>query len=157
MKKIICLGVLLIMIFSLGACGENYAYNDGDFSLTVTVDKDELFIGEKVKIIAILKNLSDKEIHIQMSHTDFKKLDDMVLIGLFEENEEHDFILTSKGGPRSKLTIKKEAIITRTVELQVDISGNYEVSSLVVFYIGKGYADPISIISESKKIFVKEV
>ena len=154
-KKIIALGVTVIMIFSFSACGSNYEYKEGDFSLVIKADKAEARGGDVVYVTAALKNLSGRNIRIKMSHTDYKKLNDMILITLFQENTYNGFLVSSKGGPRRKLTIKKGAVITRTMEFLVEES-DCEAASLTVFYTGKGFKKSVAIYSESLKIIVKE-
>jgi len=148
------------MAFSLGlfsGCDSNYVNQEGDFSLEILVDKTAVHVGDTIKVTVKLQNLSGKNVRIQMRHPDFKKLEDMILIELFDENEEHKFDVTSKGGPRKILTVKKDAVIAQTKDFQIESYGNYEVSSLVVFYVGKGYIELVSITGETKKIVASEI
>ena len=154
-KKIICVGVILVMCLGLlVGCENDYVYKEGDFSLEITVDKTSVSVGDSVTVTAKFKNLSGRNIRVQMSHPDYKKLEDMILIGLFKEGAKQEFIVTSKGGPRRKITIKKDAVITQSMEFSIDDSLNYDVLSHVVFYTGKGYDEVVSIYSESSKIII---
>ena len=159
-KRIIILGAVIMCLGILGifsGCGNDYVYKESDFKLTIQVDKTEAIVGDTVKVTVRLENLSGRDIPIQMSHPKSKVLEDMISIRLFQENEEHLFVETSVGGPLRKLTIKKDAVITRTAEFQIDDSVNYEAASLVVFYTGKNYKEIVPIYSETIKIVTNEV
>lgn len=156
-KRIICLGVFLVVCLGMfSGCANDYAYKEGDFSLIVKADKTEVSVGDTIKVTATLKNLSGRNICIQMSHPDYKKLEDMILIGLFEEGTEHEFVVTDIGGPRRKMRIKKDAVITRLMEFHIDKTENYDAVSSVVFYTGNGYNEGVSIFSEAINIIIKE-
>jgi|GEM_PF-1090006 lipoprotein len=156
MKKIILIVGAFVMLFSFVSCKNNYEYSRDDFNLMVMVNKTEVSVGDSIEVKVTLENLSKKNIKIQMIHTDFRKIEDVISIGLFKENEEHNFIMNSKGGPRKKMNIKKNEVITKTEKLTIHDFIDYEVVVLVSFYTGKGYNQAVSIYSDVKKIKIKE-
>ena len=153
-KKIIFLGLVICLALLVG-CANDYVYKEDDFGLEITIDKTPVAVGDLVTVTAKFKNLSGRDIRVQTSHPDYKKLEDMVSIGMFEENTEHEFSITSIGGPRRKIRIKKDAVITLTMEFSIEELLNYEVLAHVVFFTGKGYSESVSIYSESIKIVMR--
>ena len=62
-RKIVPLILVAIMMFSLLAfsgCGEPYEFAEGDFELTIEVDRDTFALGENTTVTATLKNLSGR-------------------------------------------------------------------------------------------------
>lgn len=156
MSKIIAMGVIIIMSLGFFAgCSNDYTYKEGDFNLTIEVDRTEVQVGDTIMVTARLENLSDRDVRVQMSHTRYKKLEDMLLIGLFAENAEKYFDVTSEAGPLSKLTIKKNSIVIRSMQLQITDNENCVVVALAVFKVGKDYKDSVPLYSEYIKINIK--
>ena len=158
-KKILALGVMVIMALGLFAgCGpEDYVYKEGDFSLETLVDKTEVSVGVAVKVTATLKNLSGRDIRIQLNHTDDKKPEDIISVALFAEDAAHDFVRTGKGGPRKKLTLKKDISVTISMDFIIEEQANCEAVALAIFHSEKAYQKSIAIYSETIKILTKEI
>jgi len=71
-KKLVTLVITIIVLFSIAsltACGNEEDYNGTEvivdnFSITITVDKTELIVGEQILVSVTVKNVSDKPIKI---------------------------------------------------------------------------------------------
>jgi len=156
LSAIICLGVLVVMIFSLGACGRNYEYKEEDFSLTITVDKTEAKVGDTITVTATLENLSGRNIHIRKKPSDRRKLKDMIAIGFFPESEEYYWSTNPVSGLSNRITIKKDTVIILTKEFIIEESENYVTDAVIIFFVGKGYKTDVWVYSEPIKIEIKE-
>lgn len=154
MKKIFTIGICLLCILCLTGC-KNYNYEKTDFKFTISVDKLTAKVGETIKIKVVLKNVSGKNIKMQMCHTDFDTLEDMIKIGVFKDGEEHEFILDSKGGPRKKITFKKNKEIVKELSYKIEDLTDYEILAAICFYVGKDYNQKVSIFSETQKISIE--
>ena len=81
MKKIVAIlltGAMLTMAgFSLFSCDDSwkdYVYQEGDFELTIEVDKTEAKVGDEIEITATFKNLSGRDLPILfMDYNEYKK------------------------------------------------------------------------------------
>jgi hypothetical protein len=157
LKKFLFVVVCVMVAFSLAACGwGTKSVTEDSFSLSISVDKTSAVIGETVKVTAELKNLSGRDVKIQMWHTSWKKPEDMLSVVCLPEYTEDRFVMTSKSGPLQKITIKKDAVISRTVEFEITEAVTYETEARVHMYTGSGYKEKLIIKSETISICYKK-
>ena len=155
--KTICLCVLVIMLFPFVACGgDDYEYKEGDFSLTVAVDKTEAAVGDTIEITATFKNLSGRDIRIQTPFISLKKLEYMIAAGLFPENQDYGFSFFLEEGSLLKTTIKKDTVLTRMLNHSIDECVNYIAIARIEFCVGKDYSEFVEIGSQTIKILVED-
>ena len=157
MKKIISIVIILIIFIGLlVACTPSYEFNEDDFSLTITVSETEVRIGDTVEVTATFKNLSGRDIRIRMPARDMRRLEDLVLIGIFREREgvdyRFDFLLGTR--PRCRRTLRKDEIITNTIEFHIEEQINYVVLAAVFFSVGENFSERRSIETEPTIISV---
>jgi uncharacterized repeat protein (TIGR01451 family) len=153
-KKIIALGVMLIMCLGLFyGCTNDYTYKVEDFRLTITVDKTEVSVGDTIKFVATFKNLSGQDIRIEnFSNT----LDGILFFSIFNDPTPVIAVPHGPKAKRKKFVLQKDTIITKTMEFYVDGQlMEIEAVASVSFYIGKSYINTF-ISSELIKILVKE-
>lgn len=132
MKKVFLVFMGLMLIMCLAGCN---TINKDDFECIIDVDKTNVKVGETIKIRASIKNDIKKSIKIQAAHTDFKKIEDTIMIGVFNEFEDHDFIINSKGGPLKKFKIEKDTVIEKELEYEIISLNNLEIEAQFYFYI----------------------
>jgi len=157
-KKLIVLGVLFVMAFSLFACTKDYEYKEGDFSLTIEVDKTEVQVGDTVTVTATFKNLSGRDIPIRISpwKTSIKaQVEDLIYIELYDENGNYRVAEPDLGGTYGKRTIKKGAVIQYTEQFIVEGDSDRWAYAGISFYTRKELK-AIGASSEVIKIIVKE-
>lgn len=155
MKKIFTMCICLLCIICLTGCN-NYKYEESDFKCTISVDKSVVKVGETITIRVVLENVSGKNIKMKMCHTDFDTLEDMILIGVFEDGAAHEFILNSKEGSKKVIKFKKNKQIIKELSYKIEKLTDYEILASICFNAGKNYNQEISIFSETKKISVEE-
>ena len=88
-----------------------------------------------------------------MIHTDFKKIEDMILIGIFKPNEEHNFILNSKGGNRKKFVFRQNQVIEKEIIFKIEENCIYEILGSCGFNYGSNYAETIQLKTNIIKIY----
>jgi len=154
-KKIFIIGVILTMGVGLFAgCGkEDYVYKEGDFSLEISVDKTEVSVGDTIYLVAVLRNLSGKDIRIE-NFSD--KIDGIMSIYIFNDPTSTTDV---PGGPKQKrkrFLLSKDASISTARDFIVD-GELMEIEAFlgVSFYIGKSNENTY-IKSKTIKILVKE-
>jgi hypothetical protein len=155
------------MTLSLFACtpdegGLNEVGTD-DFCLTVTVNKTKVRVGDTVEVAATFKNLSGKDIPIEL--TDWQT--SWYLSGQTESAEKliveivvypegvswgHISILVE---PKLRVMLEKDLVIMQTMECRIEEWKNHEVVAGVFFRMGDDYNEFIEILSEPIKIFVR--
>ena len=155
LKKFLLGAVCVMIAFSFVACGSGTkSVTEDNFSLSISADKTAAVIGETVKVTAELKNLSGRNVKIQMWHTSWKKPEDMLSVVCLPEYTEDRFMMTSVAGSLRKITIKKDAVISRTIEFEITEAVTHEAEVRVHMYTGSGYKEKLIIKSEIIKIFV---
>lgn len=75
------------------------------------------------------------------------------MIGVFNEFEDHDFIINSKGGSLKKFKIEKGTVIEKELEYEIISLNNLEVEAQFYFYINN---ELVIIKSNVIRIFVEE-
>lgn len=154
--KRICM-LLVVMLFGVNLVGcDNYECRKDDFECTISVNESNVSVDDFIKVTITLKNVSGRNIRIEMNHTDYEFLEDMIVIGVFIEGEDHYFNVNSKNGPKKKTMFLKNEIVIKELSFKIDNIGNYEVQSSIAFCTGKNYNQQISILSDIKKIIVEE-
>lgn len=83
MKRILIVSVILLWGLCLVGCNNN-EFVEEDFKCVITVDNQNVKVGDTIKIKVKLENVSGKNAKIKMSHTDYKSLEDMISIGTFK-------------------------------------------------------------------------
>ena len=152
---------MLIIAFSLGACGPTNSTETrvGDFLLTVTVDKTSARVGETVTVTAVFKNLSGKDIPIELTdwQTYYNERNEVLpeigniletLVCLEDGGFSHITILM---GQRDKMILEKDAVIRHTAEYRIEELEKHYAAAAVYFYLD-GDEKKIEIISEPIKI-----
>lgn len=174
-KKIFAFGVMMIMIFSLAACGKEYEYQEGDFLLEVSIDKTTAAIGDEVNFSISFKNLSGEDVTIwyrsYMFWGLFNPIDFEDKIELLIYPEGQDVIwggmpITRDFPPqvgRVRKNLKRDEVIefTKTVKMvedkyfgdEVDVY-KYDVYVGVDIYTTKNQKSEIRIISKINKLNV---
>lgn len=150
MKKVFLAFMSLMLMMYLTGCN---TINKDDFECIINVDKTNVKVGETIKIRAFIRNNNKKSIKIQAAHTDFKKIEDSIMIGVFNEFEDHDFIINSKSGPLKKFKIEKDSVIEKELEYEIISLNNLEVEAQFYFCINN---ELIIIKSNVIRIFVEE-
>ncbi|MFA5450203.1 MAG: hypothetical protein WC292_07205 [Clostridia bacterium] len=133
-----------------------------NFSLAITVDKTKAQIGDKITVTATFKNLSGKNISIEL--TDWQTA--YLLRGEMETPspleiaiipEESEWAFNSIGVEvRHQMLIRKDEIIQQTFEFIIGEPVNHKVLSGVFFYSGENYKDFTAIKSDPIKIILLE-
>ena len=157
-KKFIGLIILLAMIFSLSACITNKEDKMGDFSLVVTMDKANIRVGDTVEFTVTFRNLSGKNIPIELTDAATYRQADLIeiLYTVYPENETAQWDEISIAvSPRSKKTLEKDAVIQRTIHQRFDEAGKFNLASLVCFYMDDDVKDFVATYSKPVKIVVK--
>ena len=159
-KKIIAIGALLVMMFSLAACGDNYVYQKADFRLTIAVNKTNVVVGETVEITVKLENLSGKDILVQMPNALAEKTEDIVKIALVSEEAVSDKIRDGLGnffynepveGSRLKFEFKKNQIISRTEIFVIENATDCEVVAAALFRTSHNFDSVVGVHSHHDK------
>ncbi len=151
MKKILIMGVVILMLISLSSCKNDYTYKEGDLRFTITVNNINTKAGDTIEVIAKLENLSNQNIYMKMVHTDYKELSDMILIGIFNENSDYAFISNLKGGPLSTIVFKKNGKIEKKVRIEVE-KNQSDVVAFISFNYGENYEQNIYMYSNVVKL-----
>ena len=162
LRKIISLGVILIMSFTFGAC-RDYVYQEDDFSLTITVDKTELRVGDTIEVTATLKNLSGRKHKIVYSSSPTvvpSSLSSIVLPDVFPQEEKANFIWYTN---IQDGVLEIGASIENIITWEVQEDGEYYAQARAVFCIVKHYHQypsdrgiEIDIYSEEINIIIQE-
>lgn len=132
MKRLFVFFMSLMFVMCLAGCDN---VNKDDFESFINVNKTNVKVGETIKITASIKNNSNKSIKIKANHTDAQKIEDIVMIGVFTEFENHDFIINSKGGPLKSFKFKKNTLLEKELEYKVISLNNLEIEAQFCFYI----------------------
>lgn len=127
-----------------------------DFELTVTANKTTVNVGETIEITATLKNFSGKDVFIELIEEATRyELEDILYIAINPEDLEWSWAFADISVlQKTKKTIGKDAVITRTVKHTFNETGNYNIDSLVAFYF-EGENKRTKIESEPVSIKVK--
>ena len=163
MKKMLILSLCLMMAVLFCGCGDGaktVEKAEGGFSLTVRVDRTSARVGDIVKITAVFKNLGGKDIPIELADwqhypsRENLKIDAIVEIAAMPQEAEWAKI-DVQADPRQRETLKKDAVITQTVEYRIDEWKSHKVLSRVCFYMGEDYGEFYGISSEPIMIAVR--
>lgn len=152
MRQVVIFLTVTLLCVALYGCPDNESSggNTENLKLVVTPSKTIVKNGETIEITATLKNLSGKDIFIELTEEATAKnyeLEDILYIAVVPANIEwfwgfEDPIYISWSDllpmPNPKKTIEKDAVITRTVKYTFDKPGNYDIGSMVVFYLDDG-------------------
>jgi hypothetical protein len=138
-KRIVLLGAAFLMSFGIFAgCGSNYTYQEGDFRLTVTVDKTEVQVGGTITVTAKLENLSGEDLPIvffDFHNPNNSKTEHILHAGLLAEGE--DFAFSDAWFQPSKKTLKKNSSVTFTKSVTIEDANNRVARAVANFYVGK--------------------
>lgn len=115
MKRLLILIFLVFLTFGVTGCTN---VTEDDFKCYISVDKSTVKVGDTIKIIASIENISNKNIKIKANHTDIKEIEDIIMIGIFNENSNHDFIVNSKGGPLKRFNFAKNSLVTKELTIK---------------------------------------
>ena len=110
MKRLFIFFMSLMFVMCLAGCDN---VNKDDFESFINVNKTNVKVGETIKITASIKNNSNKSIKIKANHTDVQKIEDIIMIGVFTEFDNHDFIVNSKGGTLKSFKFKKNTLLEK--------------------------------------------
>jgi len=121
---------MLFSAFSLFACS-GYEFNEGDFVLTVEVNKTEVRIGDTVEFSVRLENVSGRDIRVQ--HVFFGRFDrEDILFGVLCYEKFGEISGYAIGGPacviidlnmfrrRRRMMIEKNEIIKSNKSIRID-------------------------------------
>ena len=112
----------MIMVMPFSGCTrgwKDYEYQEGDFSLEITVDKTEAAVGDVVEITATFKNLSGRDLPVSfmdpVNSRDKKKINKeyLLIIALHPEWQMTWFFMAIWVTP-SRIALKKDEVISRT-------------------------------------------
>ena len=156
-KKFIGLTIAVLLLFSLAACNspeEDYNGKEvvvGDFSITITVDKTEVSIGETIEISAILKNVSEQSLKIV-------KGKNPVCLAVFSKDAEPDFDWDLA---RIDIELAADDVLEYTVAWAATEKGEFFALAHVRFSVVEDWNDDYSnwtaISIQSKKINIKVI
>jgi len=129
---IVSLAVVSTIVFSVVMCG-SYTYKEGDFSLTITVDKTELRVGDTIEVTVTFKNLSGRKHRIIHPAGDIMS---MVSLKFVPKGEELSFgwVLES-----SSDVMEKSAVLEDKFSWEVRESGEYCMAACAYFRIVRSY------------------
>jgi len=143
--------VIICIIFNIFLIGCSEEMNE-DFELSIEIVKTGKKVGDEVKCIVYLKNLTGKDVNVKMMHTDFKTLEDMILVGHFKKGMEHNFALNLKEGHKEEVLFKKGEVVKKEYTFIIEENVDYEISAISGFFVGVNFEEYISIKSEVMKI-----
>lgn len=132
MKRLFIFFMSLMFVMCLAGCDN---VNKDDFESFINVNKTNVKVGETIKITASIKNNSNKSIKIKANHTDVQKIEDIIMIGVFTEFDNHDFIVNSNGGTLKSFKFKKNTLLEKELEYKVTSLNNLEIEAQFCFYI----------------------
>jgi len=165
MRQVVIFLTVALLCVALYGCSDNESNgnrtmgggNTENLKLVVTPSKTIVENGETIEITATLKNLSGKDIFIELIEEATAKnyeLEDILYIAVVPANTDwhwgvEDPLLIywpepelqpdlTLPRPNSKKTIEKDAVITHTVKYTFDEPGKYDISSMVFFYFDDG-------------------
>ena len=132
----------------------------GDFSLTVTLDKTEVNVGDTVTATVVFKNLIGKDIEAELpdwiASGGGRSKEDILDAVLLHEGVEWAFIDIAFFGPKPKILIESGDIIERQFELNVTEKKNFEVHAGAFFITPDTvYSEGMQAVGTSLKIKVR--
>ncbi len=140
--------------------------NMKEFSLEISLDKQKVTVGDTVRITAVFKNLSGRDIPIELTdwQTDKNQQSDgnvalenlIIEFAVYPESQGYLWEHISIGvDPRDKKIITKDTILTIVSDYNITQLENLEIMAAVFFYLDEAdgnfvqlYSDPIRIIVE---------
>ena len=158
LKRGICFVLAVVMLagmaFGMAGCGK-----DERFSLVMTVDKTSVRVGDTVTVTVIFKNMSGKDIPIEL--TDWQTVDNerheskgierVLYVDVVQGVWSHNDIGALR---REGQILEKDAIIQSVKQCVVLNQGVNSAVAQVSFWMGNGYSEFVEINSKSIKIFV---
>ena len=147
-KKIICVGVLLIMGLGLFCgCSSKIVKQEG-FSLEISVDKKIVKQGEELKVTAVLRNNTGLSHYIITSSTP------IVLISVYSKRDNCKF---ERLANRIDSTIEKDAVIENSMKWEAQEKGRFYILVQAEFLIVEDYTEQtnwLPIINSSRELTI---
>ena len=149
--------ISLCTVFSMMACNEKESiYEDGDFSLVITLNKtNDVVIGETIKVVAVLKNLSDKDICIEGFGNKIEDTISIYMTNAVLEGEQH--VPNNLEIKKNKFVLKKGETIFKVKDCVIsETNGPVECFASCSFYGNNNAKDTMIKSQVVKMTFIGE-